>query len=73
MRRHDALDGTIKVFKGAGFDPRVERGRKHIKVKADRLTAVVGSTPSDRKAAVNAKAVAKRLLNLSAIRKMRRI
>jgi hypothetical protein len=60
-KRHEPLNQTISVFKDAGLDPRVERG-KHFKVKADRLMAVVSATPSDRRAAIKARGVARRLV-----------
>ena len=57
MRKNAPLHETI-----AGLVPEVHHGRKHVKVRAKKrgrcILAVVGATPSDHRAGVNARAVA---------------
>ena len=55
------LKETLTVFEQAGLDPEVRHGRKHLKVVRN-ILAVVGAIPSDGRAGVNARAVARRLI-----------
>jgi hypothetical protein len=68
---NDPLNETIAVFRSAGLEPEVKHGRKHIKTRTKKLgalgrkqsiLAVVATTPSDGRAGVNARAVARRLV-----------
>lgn len=66
MRKNIPLHETLAVFHEAGLTPDVRHGRGHIKVRAKKrgrsLLAVVGTTPSDQRAGINARAVARRLV-----------
>jgi hypothetical protein len=55
--RHRPLNETLTAFREAGLELEVRRGGKHLKVRADRLTATVAATPSDRR-----RSIAKRLV-----------
>jgi hypothetical protein len=62
-RRNPPLEATIAAFRAAGLEPEVERTRRHVKVRcAGFLTIVVASSPSDYRAAVQARALARRAI-----------
>jgi hypothetical protein len=62
MKRNDALDATIAAFRAAGLEPEIERTRRHIKVRCLGLCIIVGSSPSDWRAAKQARAFTRRAL-----------
>jgi hypothetical protein len=64
-RKNAALGVTVKTLRDHGFETEIRRGGKHLKVKGEKagliVQAVVSVSPSDQRAALKARMVARKL------------